>query len=117
MYYKTEIIGNIGTVSELKEVLQEQTGEVLKVKNFTVAVNIKYKETNKVIWFSCSIWNKHAESLDQYLSIGKQVFISGRLDPQIYNSEDGTPKIDLVIKVDKLLLLGNKPQEATNLPY
>ena len=110
MYQKTEIIGNIGTL-EAKEVTNTNTGEIREVLNFTVAVNEKYKDSEKTTWYSCSIWDDYAKAMKGYLAVGKQVFVEGSLSTQLYTTSKGQPAVDMRLHVKKLLLLGKKQED------
>ena len=48
-----------------------------KVLNFTIARN--ERKTKKVVYVDCSVWGGLAESLNGYISKGKQIYIEGEL--------------------------------------
>lgn len=107
---RTDIIGNVGDGIRFEEITVKSTGELKKVLNFSVAVNEKYRngdtEIKKVMWYSCSLWGKFAESMQAYLTKGKQVFISGKLEPTLYQKDNGDYGIDNRLHVNHLQLLG-----------
>lgn len=120
MLQRTEIIGNVGLVEDLAEVTIQNSGELKAVLNFTVACNEQYRdqegrEIKQTNWYSCSLWGKFAETMVNYLQKGRQVFISGKLEPVLYyTKEEQKPAIDLRLHIDKLQLLGNKTKGEAN---
>lgn len=62
------------------------------VASFTLAVDRKFtKHDNEkqTDFFNVIAWNKLAENISKYLSKGKQVAISGRLETRSWNDESG----------------------------
>jgi single-strand DNA-binding protein len=51
-------------------------------------------------------WGKVAESLTEYLTKGKQIYIEGRLETRQWNDKDGNKRYTTEIKGDKIVLLG-----------
>lgn len=84
MYHKITIVGNLGRDPELR-----YTPQGSPVANFSVACNRKRKDGgNAVIWFRVACWGSLAESCNEYLAKGRQVFVEGHLLPDT----DGNPK-------------------------
>lgn len=77
MLNEVKVIGNVGKVSELKEVKGK------KVLNFSVAINTGKKEEQKTTWLNLSVWEKQAEALSKVLGKAKAVLVEGYL----YNRE------------------------------
>ena len=57
------------------------------VASFTLAVDRKFTKSDN--FFNVIAWNKLAENISKYLSKGKQVAISGRLETRSWNDEAG----------------------------
>lgn len=90
MYQRVMIIGNLGSDPELRYTAQGDA-----VTSFSVATNQKWtgkdgQPVEEVTWFRVSAWGKQAESCNQYLSKGRQVFVEGRLTP---DRETGGPRL------------------------
>ena len=95
---KIMIVGNLRKDPELR---YTPSGD--PVTSFSVAVNRKWKNSDgtpgeEVTWFQVSAWGNLAETCNQYLSKGRQVFIEGRLvpdpatgGPRIWTGSDGKP--------------------------
>lgn len=84
MYQKLIIIGNLGRDPELR-FLPDGT----PVTTFSVATSRKAGEKDETTWFRVTVWNKQAESCNQYLHKGSKVLVEGRLSP----GTDGGPKV------------------------
>jgi single-strand DNA-binding protein len=52
------------------------------------------------------LWGKTAESLSEYLTKGKQVYIEGKLQTRQWDDKDGNKRYTTEIKGDRVVLLG-----------
>lgn len=100
-----------GRVTKDAEMRYTQAGKA--VTSFTVAVDDGYGDKKSTIWIKCTLWEKRAEALTQYLTKGLPVSVEGRL-----NHEDGNPKMwgepqraSFEVSVVDIKLMGGKKQE------
>lgn len=122
MFHKVTIIGNLGRDPELK---YTPSGE--PVVSFSVATSRKWtnqdgSQGEETIWFRCTAWRKTAETINQYLSKGRQVYIEGRLQPdkatggpRVWSDKDGNSRASFEVTVDTVKFLGSpgaRPGEA-----
>lgn len=77
-------VGRLGNDPELKDVGSTQ------VLEFTVANNTGFGDKKTTNWFRCAYWGARAVSVQQYLSKGKQIFITGELTIRKYDKKDGS---------------------------
>jgi single-strand DNA-binding protein len=115
MYHKVIIIGNLGNDPELR---YSPTGE--PVVNFSVAANRRWTNQNgspgeETVWFRCTAWRKLAETINQYLSKGRQVYIEGRLTPdrntggpRVWVGSDGQARASYEVTVETVKFLGGR---------
>ena len=88
------------------------------VANFSIAVADDYKDKKSgekvevTEWIRCVAFNRLAEIVEQYLSKGSKVFISGRMKTRSWES-DGVKKYATEIVVENLQMLSPK-KEADN---
>ena len=79
--------------------------------NFSIAVNrtgTHFGERNdRVSFFDITVWGKLAEVVSVYISKGKQVAVSGRLEQQRWD-QNGKKCSKVVIIADCVQLLGGK---------
>jgi single-strand DNA-binding protein len=52
------------------------------------------------------LWGKQAESLQEYLTKGKQIYVEGRLQTRQWDDKDGNKRYTTEIKADRVTLLG-----------
>lgn len=106
-YNKTLIMGHLTRDIEIRTAGSTQVG------NFGIAVNHKYKtargeQREDVTFIDCTAWGKTAETMAQYLSKGKPVFIEGRLKMEEWEDKNGGGKrTKHVIVVDNFQFVGS----------
>jgi len=100
---KVMIVGNVGKEPELR-----YTPAGHAVCNFSVAVNSKYKEEETTEWFRVTAWAKLAETCNQYLEKGRQVYVEGRLQTRTWEKDDGTTAYRTEVIANQVVFLGTK---------
>lgn len=75
------------------------------VVNFSVACKSGFGDKAQTNWIDCALWGKRGESLQQYLTKGAQVVVSGELGTR---EHDG--KTYLTVRVNDVSLVGGKSQ-------
>jgi len=115
MYQKLTIVGNLGRDPELRYTPSGQA-----VCNFSVATSRKWTGSDgqpqeETIWFRVSTWGKMAETCNQYLAKGRQVFIEGRLTvdkdsggPRVWQDKDGKWRASYEVTALEVKFLGNR---------
>lgn len=89
--FKVVISGRITKDPEIKIV------EKGKVCNFTIAAINSKKETS---FLRCSVWNKMAEAIEEYVKKGKQLFILGDGSIKKFKGNDDIERDVLNISCD-----------------
>ena len=107
MINKVILVGNLGRDAELK-----YTPSGKSVASFTLATTEKWRDPGgdmkeSTEWHRCVLWGKPAESLQQYLVKGKQVYIEGRLQTDEYTDKDGVKRKSTKVRCEKVVLLGS----------
>lgn len=103
--------GNLGQDSEVKH-----TASGTAVLSFSVAVKSGYGERAKTTWVRCALFGKRAEgNLSQYLVKGTQVAVSGELELQEWEGQNGKGAA-IAVNVDSIDLIGgnNQNQQPNN---
>ena len=86
------------------------------VSNFSIAVNESAKQqdgsyADKACFFDVQLWGKSAESLQQYLTKGRQITINGRLKQETWQDQhSGQNRSKVVINASQLQLLSEPGQ-------
>ena len=57
-------------------------------------------------WHNIDLWGKQAESLNEYLRKGKQVYVEGRLQTDEYTDKEGAKRKSTKVRCDRVVLLG-----------
>ena len=103
---KVEIIGNVGGEPEMRF-----TPSGKSVVSFNVAVNSKFGENESTEWFHIVVWDKLAETCNQYLTKGQQVFIEGRLQTRSWEDNEEIKHYKTEVIANKVLFLGQRKQD------
>lgn len=107
---KLQIIGRLGRDPELR-----YTQEGKPVVNFSVATGGKWTDRNgnerdDTEWFRVEAWDRLAETCNQYLSKGQQVYIEGRIKTRKYTDRDGNERTSVEVVANTMLMLGGRDQ-------
>ena len=105
----TEIIllGNVGRDPELRFT---PTGTA--VCDFSLATNRTWKDSDgirqeQVTWFKVTVWGAQAETVNQYLSKGRQVLVvADRIEASAYLSRDGEARASLDVTARDVRFIG-----------
>jgi single-strand DNA-binding protein len=115
MYQKLTIVGNLGRDPELRYTPSGQA-----VCNFSVATSRRWTGSDgnsqeETVWFRVSTWGKLAETCNQYLSKGRQVFVEGRMTvdketggPRVWQAQDGSWRASYEVTALEVKFLGNR---------
>ena len=112
MYAKIIIIGNLGRDPELR-FLPDGT----PVTTFSVATSRKFGDKDETTWFRVTVWNKQAESCNQYLHKGSKVLVEGRLrpdesgNPTVFQRKDGSWGASYEVTAETVRFLTPKGEE------
>ena len=99
------ITGQLGKDGELRSTSRGES-----VLGFSVADSMgKDKGT---IWWSCQLWGKRAQSLQQYLVKGQQVTVVGTATEREYTNKDGHKVKAMDVRVNDIALQGGKRDAA-----
>ena len=121
MYQKLTLVGNLGNDPTLKYTPQGDA-----VCSFSLATNRKWSGRDgqpgqETVWFRVSVWGKQAESVNQYLSKGRQVFIEGRLvpdketgGPRIWTDNNGNARASFEVSAQTVQFLGGQGDANSN---
>lgn len=107
---KVIIVGKLGKDAETKFT----TGGIAMTR-FTVATSRRWKDKDsgdwkeETDWHTVMLWRQ--ESLGQYLTKGKQVYVEGKLQTRTYE-KDGEKRYSTEVVADEVILLGGDKQES-----
>jgi single-strand DNA-binding protein len=88
------------------------------VVNLRMAVNRRYKNKNQelkdeVCFITAVVWNKMAESCNQYLHKGSPVYVEGRLQSRSWDDQaTGKTRSVIEVRAERVQFLGQAPKGA-----
>jgi single-strand DNA-binding protein len=105
---KVILVGNLGRDAELKF-----TPSGFPISSFSLATTDRRKDKDnnwqeKTEWHRIKLLGKQAESLQDYLKKGKQIYVEGRLETRSWDDKDGQKKYMTEIIADRIQLLGGR---------
>jgi len=106
MYQLITVVGNVGRAPELRY-LPDGTA----VCDFTVAVNKRWVTASgapeeKVTWFKVVCWRRLAETVNQYVTKGRQVLAAGEVEAEAWADKDGNARATLTLTARDVKFLG-----------
>ncbi len=103
---KVQLVGHVGQDPEIKTFEGEK-----KLANFTLATNEVYKndkgeKVEETQWHRLVAWGKTAETIEKYVTKGKEIAIEGKLNHRSYDDKNGEKKYITEVVIGELMLLG-----------
>ena len=104
---KAILVGNLGRDAEMRF-----TAGGTPVATVSLATTERFndREGNKkedTQWHRIVIWGKTAESLHEYLTKGKQIYVEGRIQTREWTDKEGKQAKTTEIRADRVVLLGS----------
>ena len=103
------LIGNAASDPELKT-----TAGGKSVCHFRLAVSRAGADTAD--FFDVVTWDRQAEIIAEYVSIGRRVGVEGRLQHRTWETENGERRSKVELVANRVHLLGNRAQSAVAAP-
>src|SRR4051794_26578165 len=103
---KAILVGNLGRDAEMRFTAggtAVATVSLATTERFTDRDGQKREDTQ---WHRIVIWGKTAESLQEYLTKGKQIYVEGRIETKEWTNKEGQKVKTTEIKADRVVLLG-----------
>lgn len=103
---KVILVGNLGRDAELR---YTPGGAAVATLNLATTEVFKDREGQKkedTQWHRIILWGKTAETLQDYLKKGKQIYVEGKLQTRKWKDKDGNDKYTTEVRGDRVVLLG-----------
>lgn len=106
---KVILVGNLGADIELR-----YTPSGTAVGNVRIATTETWTDRNsgerreQTEWHRVVLWGKQAETLQEYLTKGRQIFVEGRLQTRSWEDRDGNKRYTTEVRSDRVVLLGGR---------
>jgi single-strand DNA-binding protein len=102
---KVILVGNLGRDAELR---YTPGGAAVSTLNLATTEVFKDREGQKkedTQWHRVILWGKTAESLQDYLTKGKQIYVEGKLQTRKWKDKEGNDKYTTEVRGDRVVLL------------
>src|SRR5437016_13869339 len=103
---KVILVGNLGRDAELRYTPGGAALATLNMATTEVWNDKAGQRQEKTEWHRVVLWGKSAESLAEYLTKGKQIYVEGRLQTRQWDDKDGNKRYTTEIRGDRIVLLG-----------
>jgi single-strand DNA-binding protein len=103
---KVILVGNLGRDAELRYTPGGAAVATLNMATTEVWNDKQGQRQEKTEWHRVILWGKQAESLQEYLTKGKQIYVEGRLQTRQWDDKDGNKRYTTEVKADRITLLG-----------
>ena len=103
---KAILVGNLGRDAELRFTASGAAVSTLNLATTEVWNDKQGQKQEKTEWHRIVLWGKQAESLQEYLVKGKQIYVEGRLQTRQWDDKEGNKRYTTEIKADRITLLG-----------
>ena len=115
MYQKVIIIGRLGQDPEMRYTPSGQP-----VTTFSVATDYRWtdqegQQQKRTTWFRVTAWRKLAETCNQFLSKGRQVYVEGQMrpdpatgGPRTWTGNDGVVRASYEVTAFTVKFLGGR---------
>jgi single-strand DNA-binding protein len=103
---KVILVGNLGRDAELRYTPGGAPVATLNMATTEVWNDKGGQCQEKTEWHRIVLWGKTAESLNEYLTKGKQIYVEGRLQTRQWDDKDGNKRYTTEIRGDRVVLLG-----------
>lgn len=103
---KIIVIGNVGQDPEMRYLPSGQA-----VTNFSLASNRRWtnregERQEETTWFRVDTWGKLAETCNQYVTKGKQIYVEGRLHVRQYEDRNNEMRVSIEVTAETVQFLG-----------
>ena len=105
-YNKVLLMGNLTKDPELR-----YTPQGSAVANLRMAVNRRFKTKTQELkeetcFITVVVWNKQAETCNQYLHKGSSLFVEGRLQSRSWEDNTGAKKSVIEVQAERVQFMG-----------
>ncbi len=112
---KVILVGNLGRDAELRYTPGGAAVATLNLATTEVFKDREGQRKEDTQWHRVILWGKTAESLQDYLTKGKQIYVEGKLQTRKWKDKDGNDRYTTEIRGDRIVLLsgGGRGGEMT----
>jgi len=109
MRNKVQLIGNLGSAPEVKEINGHGTVANVSIATHDIYKNDKGEYVTETTWHNLVLWGKLAENAAKLFKKGGEVAVEGKIINHSYEGKDGVKRYVSEILVNDFTMLGVKP--------
>src|SRR5206468_2877105 len=102
---KVILVGNLGRDAELRYTPGGAAVSTLNIATTEVFKDREGQKKEDTQWHRVILWGKTAESLQDYLTKGKQIYVEGKLQTRKWKDKEGVDRYTTEVKGDRVVLL------------
>jgi single-strand DNA-binding protein len=102
---KVILVGNLGRDAELRYTPGGAAVATLNLATTEVFKDREGQRKEDTQWHRVILWGKTAESLQDYLTKGKQIYVQGKQQTRKWKDKDGNDKYTTEVRGDRVVLL------------
>ena len=88
-----------------------KTNNGVPVANFTVAVDRTFNR-HETDFFRCTAWRATAEIVNHYFKKGQEILLSGEMQCNVWEDEDGEKHSSWAVQVSNAEFCGSKTEDS-----
>ena len=105
---KVILVGNLGRDAEVRYTSGGTAVATLSLATTDVWTDKGGQRQEKTEWHRVVLWGKTAETLQEYLLKGRQIYVEGRLQTRQWDDRDGNKRYTTETRADRVVLLGGR---------
>ena len=109
---KVILVGNLGRDAELRSTTSGTSVATISIATTDVWNDKTGNKQEKTEWHRVVLWGKTAETLQEYLLKGRQIYVEGRLQTREWQDRDGNKRYTTETRADRVVLLGGRGNSA-----
>ena len=109
---KVILVGNLGRDAEVRSTTSGTSVATISIATTDVWNDKAGNKQEKTEWHRVVLWGKTAETLQEYLLKGRQIYVEGRLQTREWQDRDGNKRYTTETRADRVVLLGGRGNSA-----
>ena len=105
---KVILVGNLGRDAEVRYTSGGTAVATLSLATTDIWTDKGGQRQEKTEWHRVVLWGKTAETLQEYLLKGRQIYVEGRLQTRQWDDRDGNKRYTTETRADRVVLLGGR---------
>jgi single-strand DNA-binding protein len=105
---KVILVGNLGRDAEVRFTSGGTAVATLSLATTDIWTDKGGQRQEKTEWHRVVLWGKTAETLQEYLLKGRQIYVEGRLQTRQWDDRDGNKRYTTETRADRVVLLGGR---------